>query len=322
MLASRVLDKEAQMITSDNILNFITIDAGGQYLTLTFYQAKNQGVGKWEIKVNGFRVFANLGGRKIEEDLIAYLLINKIDMTDKFLKNPYIRESLGEKLRFETKLSEQYGKHYLSQISGKWKKALEEFIIETVEMESFKTPDQVIISGGVSRTRQFRHIVEDVFGVDKCLYLDPDTAIAEGAALYAAGMAPDITLKKEYHVGIGLESGKFFPMILNSEMLKKGSTSCLAFRFKPQVDKHSDYLKIWAYYGQSSENIGNIPLGFVSIDLKTRPLNTMSVNEEISFVVKLKVENIANQLFGSMDIYDMTLTNLYGSTKLEFPDEW
>ncbi len=316
LLASRLLDKASENNLSEEFQRHIIIDAGAKYLTLTSCSCHVKGTAqstKWEVNYDNVQIIPNISGLEIEEEMFTYLLKNNQGVGNKPLEDIYYRETIRDNLRFDKNLNND---HYLEDISKKWISALREF---NQKLSNKNELDSVIISGGVSRSKKFRQILEQVWQKEKILFLHPDLAVAEGGAIYGAGLGPELSIIKDYNIGIGFKAGPFYQIISRAELPE--SLKCYqkyqTFTFNPNMKRNLESLTIWAYYGLSEKNIGNIPLGCVSIDLGSLCLEQ---GAGVSFIALVKVNNIDDRLFGSLSLYDNNFKNLYGKSELEFPN--
>ncbi len=142
--------------------------------------------------------------------------------------------------------------------------------------------DDVVLVGGQSRAPIVRRSVEMLFGRPPLDRVDPEEAVALGAARYAASLdAIDAIVLIDalpLSIGVGLPGGRFKPLLSRDTRLPSSRT----YQVRTTRDDQRDY-EIALFQGESERVEDNEPLGILTLeDLPKGPRGTVVIEVTLS----------------------------------------
>ncbi len=137
--------------------------------------------------------------------------------------------------------------------------------------------DDIVLVGGQSRAPIVRQHVEALFGRPPLARVDPEEAVALGAARFAASLdtIDDIILidALPLSIGVGLPGGRFKPLLSRDARLPASRT----YHVRTTRDDQADY-EIALFQGESDRVEDNEPLGILTLsDLPKGPRGTVKI---------------------------------------------
>lgn len=152
-------------------------------------------------------------------------------------------------------------------------------VTETIERAglAMKDIDDVVLVGGQSRAPIVRAHVEALLGRPALASVDPEEAVALGAARFAASLdtIDDIILidALPLSIGVGLPGGRFKPLLTRDQRLPASRT----YHVRTTRDDQTDY-EIALFQGESDRVEDNEPLGILTLeDLPKGPRGTVKI---------------------------------------------
>lgn len=159
-----------------------------------------------------------------------------------------------------------------------------QIVEETVQRAGLKLSeiDDVVLVGGQSRAPIVRRSVEMLFGRPPLDRVDPEEAVALGAARYAASLdAIDAIVLIDalpLSIGVGLPGGRFKPLLSRDTRLPSSRT----YQVRTTRDDQRDY-EIALFQGESERVEDNEPLGILTLDeLPKGPRGTVVIEVTLS----------------------------------------
>lgn len=288
----------------------LVVDLGAYDLTLTLYRVSGEGC-DLQIDLEALHVYRGVGAFTIEQAANTEQVQITPSDADARAFDLSAMNSVGARLR----LDRDFANRFADRLKPTWTALLRD--CHTVLGE--KKPDHLLLTGGLSYLDAFGSVLRGTWERAAIHPLDPNRSVATGAAIYAAALGPNFTLRANLHIGVGLPDGPFFPMIRCATCLPEPfepRREVQAFTYTPRDGRFPGGLTIGAYYGLSSNTAGNMPLGSVVVDtsdLKSQP--------PWQIIVDLQVGQVDGLLHGTMAVYAPAPSLFRTEADLSFPDD-
>jgi molecular chaperone HscC len=181
--------------------------------------------------------------------------------------------------------------------------------------------DEVVLAGGATRMPLVRKLVSRMFGRFPAIHLDPDEAVALGAAVQAGLKMRDAALDEvvmtdvaPYSLGIGIsrqvgpnqyEGGHYMPIIERNSVVPVSRTENITTIYDNQKE-----INVTIYQGESRLVADNVFLGKICFPIPAKKAGEVGIDVrftyDISGVLEAEVTVLATQERHKMVISDNT----------------
>lgn len=189
------------------------------------------------------------------------------------------------------------GESLLARLRTPVERALRDSTIRAIDL------DTVVLAGGATRMPIVRKLVSRMFGRFPAMHLDPDEAVALGAAVQAGLKMRDAALEEvvmtdvsPYSLGIGISRqigpnqyshGHYLPIIERNTPVPVSRTENVA-----TIADYQKELLVQVYQGESRMVDGNIYLGKISFPVPPKKAGQISIDIRFTYDISgvLEVE--------------------------------
>lgn len=208
----------------------------------------------------------DLSSSKIVEINITYLLKTRDGLSD-----------------YNSTLSQEDLKVIVADLLNKVRELIEKAITDA-SITNKKSIDRVVLVGGMARMSITREVIKEYFGKEPSCDINPNTAVAMGAAILGGVLAGDFKNALLLDVtplsfGVEMKDGIVSPLIKRNSTIPTSVTETFT-----TTDKNSTNIKIHIVQGESSNAQDSESVGYITID----DLNPKLIEEqkiEVTFLV-------------------------------------